>query len=208
MSKQVMWSVWMLDVWSCPVPTGWVHYWTAPITGTFPWPSFQGFLFFLPHLYLLSSHLSTLVPADIMGGGTGEGAGLWTPSYRLARSLWGRRALPLGDNGELVLSPSSLGNWLHTESYSSWYLGLQFYHCKCKAKRCTEVETWGRVLVKQFSNSSPLSFCCWGIIRLTGHQGFNGWFQFPNHSLISELYFSHCGVSQFPWAPAMLAFLI
>lgn len=66
----------------------------------------------------------------------------------------------------------------------------------------------GRVLVKQFSNSSPLSFCCWGTIRWTGHQGFSGWFQFPNHSLISELYFSHCGVSQFAWAPAMLAFLM
>lgn len=84
LSKQVMWSVGMLDVWSCSVPRRMRIFVNSPENCYLSIASFSGVLFLLS-LHLIS-HLSTLITSDLIRVGN------WLiDNYRLAWELclWG-----------------------------------------------------------------------------------------------------------------------
>lgn len=88
LSKQVMWSVGMLDVWSCSVPRRMGIFVNSPENHYFSIATFSGVLFSLS-LHLIS-HLSTLITSDLIRVGN------WLiDNYRLARSRWGSLAWEL-----------------------------------------------------------------------------------------------------------------
>lgn len=83
LSEKVMWSVGMLDVWSCPVPRRMGIFVNSPKNYYLSIVSFLRIPCLLT-LHLTTSHLSTLIAADFIRMGN-----CLIDNYRLTRSLWG-----------------------------------------------------------------------------------------------------------------------